>query len=170
MRLRLAWCAVTTLFSIYVPLPSKASDRCIRTTSTVEDGARLSRGRYLVQITGCNDCHTPSYTERAGKVADSAWLTGSPLGFRGPWGTTYATNLRLMISQMSEAQWVHTAHTVVARAPMPSFTLHEMTARDLEDIYRFVRHLGATGKTAPDYLPPEREPPPPYVLYPGVKS
>ena len=134
------------------------------------DDARVQHGRYLVKITGCNDCHTANYTERAGHVADGQWLEGNRLGFRGPWGTTYASNLRLTISQMSEAQWVQMAHSDVARPPMPSFTLHAMTSRDLEDIYRFVRRLGPAGITAPAYLPPNQSPPAPYVSYPGIKS
>jgi len=55
----------------------------------------LDRGRYLVKIAGCNDCHTAGYAETAGKVPEKQWLTGDQLGWRGPWGTTYAANLRL---------------------------------------------------------------------------
>src|SRR5499433_1251114 len=60
-----------------------------------------SRGKYLVQIAGCNDCHTPGYTATAGKVDEKLWLTGDQLGWRGPWGTTYASNLRLLVKDMS---------------------------------------------------------------------
>ena len=49
----------------------------------------LDRGRYLVKIAGCNDCHTRGYAETAGKVPEKQWLTGDQLGWRGPWGTTY---------------------------------------------------------------------------------
>jgi hypothetical protein len=44
---------------------------------------QVQRGRYLVQIAGCNDCHTPRYPESGGKVAESEWLTGDALGWRG---------------------------------------------------------------------------------------
>ena len=44
----------------------------------------IQRGRYLVTIGGCNDCHTPGYAEAAGKVDEKLWLTGDPMGFRGP--------------------------------------------------------------------------------------
>ena len=73
--------------------------------------ADVKRGRYLVQIAGCNDCHTPGYPESAGKVDEKLWLTGSPLGWRGPWGTTYATNLRLVAQTMTEAQWLKRARS-----------------------------------------------------------
>ena len=28
----------------------------------------IKRGRYLVETTGCNDCHTPGYAAKNGKV------------------------------------------------------------------------------------------------------
>jgi hypothetical protein len=52
-----------------------------------------ARGKYVLQIAGCNDCHTPGYTASGGKVEERLWLTGDQLGWRGPWGTTYASNL-----------------------------------------------------------------------------
>jgi mono/diheme cytochrome c family protein len=55
----------------------------------------IERGRYLVRITGCNDCHTEGYAEAGGEVPEEQWLKGSALGWRGPWGTTYGTNLRI---------------------------------------------------------------------------
>ena len=48
-----------------------------------------ARGRYLVQIGGCNDCHTPGYAMSGGKVPEKQWLTGDAVGWNGPWGTTY---------------------------------------------------------------------------------
>lgn len=51
---------------------------------TVPTPAQLERGRYLIKTTGCNDCHTQGYTESAGRVAESRWLTGSSLGWQGP--------------------------------------------------------------------------------------
>jgi len=32
----------------------------------------LERGKYLVTITGCNDCHTPGYAEGEGKTPEKA--------------------------------------------------------------------------------------------------
>lgn len=29
------------------------------------DRVQIERGRYLVKTTGCNDCHTPGYAQRA---------------------------------------------------------------------------------------------------------
>lgn len=131
------------------------------------DSKTLARGRYLVQIAGCNDCHTPGYMQTAGKVPEKLWLTGEQLGWRGPWGTTYPSNLRLYMQKLSEDQWVKVAKTAQFRPPMPWFALHDMTETDLRAIYRFVRHLGAAGEPAPAFVPPGQEPKGPFVLFPS---
>ena len=130
------------------------------------DTRQIDRGRYLVKIAGCNDCHTPGYLQNAGKVPEKEWLTGDRLGWRGPWGTTYPSNLRIYMNALSGSQWVKVSHSVQFRPPMPWFALHEMTEQDLRAIYRFVKHLGPSGDPAPPYLPPDQEPKGPYVLFP----
>ena len=136
---------------------------CLGTAAAQDKGAKApsadaKRGRYLVQIAGCNDCHTPGYMANAGKVDEKVWLTGEQLGWSGPWGTTYAVNLRLYMKDMTEADWVHAARHMKARPPMPWFTFEAMSDRDLRAIYQFVKTLGAVGEPAPAYLPPGVEP------------
>ena len=130
------------------------------------DDPQVKRGRYLVQIGGCNDCHTPGYPEKGGKVPEAQWLTGDALGWHGPWGTTYATNLRLYMQDLTEDQWIKKAKALNARPPMPWFNVRDMTTADLRAMYRFIRHLGPGGKPAPAYLPPDKTPPQPYVAFP----
>ncbi|HZP39353.1 MAG TPA: c-type cytochrome [Methylomirabilota bacterium] len=137
------------------------------TAAPRETRALVDRGRYLVKIAGCNDCHTPRYTETGGAVPEAEWLTGDRLGWRGPWGTTYAINLRLHMNGMTEQQWITAARTVRARPPMPWFALRDMSDEDLRAIYRFVRSLGPRGGPAPAYVPPDRTPPAPYVQFPA---
>jgi mono/diheme cytochrome c family protein len=79
--------------------------------------AAVERGRYLVTITGCNDCHTPFKMGPNGPEPDMArmlsghpeglrtppppklagpWLwvgTGTNTAFAGPWGVSYARNI-----------------------------------------------------------------------------
>lgn len=126
----------------------------------------VARGRYVIAIAGCNDCHTPNYAPLGGKVPEREWLTGDALGWRGPWGTTYATNLRLYMRDITEEQWVKKAQTLNARPPMPWFNLHHMSKADLRAIYRYVQHLGPAGKPAPAYVPPQQKPAGPYVQFP----
>ena len=127
----------------------------------------VARGRYVVAIAGCNDCHTPNFAPSGGKTPEAEWLTGDALGWRGPWGTTYAPNLRLSMPRLTEDEWVKKARMLSTRPPMPWFNLHYMSEADLRAIYRYVRHLGPAGKPAPDYLPPDKTPTGPYVQFPG---
>lgn len=127
----------------------------------------ISRGKYLVEIGSCNDCHTPNYASSGGKVPEKDWLVGDQLGWRGAWGTTYPPNLRLFMQTLNEAQWLKFAKTSELRPPMPWPALHSMTDADLRAIYRYVRHLGPAGSEAPAYVPPDKEPKPPYVQFPG---
>ena len=131
------------------------------------DTQLVERGRYLVKIAGCNDCHTAGYMATAGKVPESQWLTGDKLGWRGPWGTTYAINIRLYMKDMSEADWVKRAKTMQTRPPMPWFALREMTDQDLKAIYHYVKAQPVSGNPAPAYLPPNQEPPQPYAQFPA---
>jgi mono/diheme cytochrome c family protein len=128
------------------------------------------RGRYIIKIAGCNDCHTAGYAEAAGKIPEKDWLKGDTIGWRGPWGTTYASNLRLYMQNLSEDQWIQVSRTVEFRPPMPWFVLREMTEYDLRAIHRFIRNLGPAGKPAPSYLPPDQEPKEPFILFPSSPS
>jgi mono/diheme cytochrome c family protein len=129
---------------------------------------QIQRGKYLVKIAGCNDCHTAGYAASGGKIPESLWLTGDKLGWRGPWGTTYPPNLRLYMRDVSEAKWIQRAKTVETRPPMPWFVLHDMTEQDLRAIYKYVTALGPAGEAAPIYVPPGKEPHTPYVQFPAA--
>ncbi len=108
----------------------------------------LKRGEYLIRIGGCNDCHTPAYGEKAGKMPTAEWLTGVPIGYRGPWGTTYAANLRLSMAKLTEDQWLLQAR-LPRLPPMPFWALADMTDADLRAVYHFVRSLGPAGVATP---------------------
>lgn len=127
----------------------------------------VERGQYLLKTAGCNDCHTAGYLLSEGKTPQDRWLMGDTFGWRGPWGTTYGTNLRLLVDQLTEAQWIDMAKTLKRRPPMPWFNLNAMTAEDLGAMYQFLRYLGPAGKPAPAYVPPDQEPTGPHVTFPG---
>ena len=122
----------------------------------------VERGKYLALIAGCNDCHTAGYMEAGGQVPEEKWLTGDSIGWNGPWGTTYAPNLRLYMQKFTEDQWVDVARNLQVRPPMPWFNLNAFNDTDLRSFYRYVRVLGPAGQPAPAYLPPDQKPPQPY--------
>jgi mono/diheme cytochrome c family protein len=59
------------------------------TTASAED--KLARGRRITYTSGCMDCHTPGTFYNAPDT--TRLLSGSELGWTGPWGTTYPRNL-----------------------------------------------------------------------------
>ena len=146
------------LLAMCIVLPAAARD-------TVADPS-VQRGRYLVQTGACNTCHTALYGMLGGNVPESDWLTGDKVGWRGVWGTTYATNLRLYMQELTEEQWLRKARTLTSRPPMPWFAIQAMSDDDLRALYRYVRFLGAAGEPAPSYLPPLFTPRGPYVQFP----
>jgi len=149
--------AAFTVFSTFLLVGSVlAADK--------NDTRVIERGRYLAKVSGCNDCHTPGYMPAEGKVPESLWLTGTSMGFQGPWGTSYPTNLRLALNQMSEAQWLVRARQPM-RPPMPWFNLKEMSDKDLVALYRFVRNLGPAGEPAPKALEPGQPVATPYIEF-----
>ncbi len=165
--MRIVLCARVMLVSIVAAAPwlVQAADK--GKAAGPASAAQLERGRYLVTIGGCHDCHTPGYMQSAGKIPEAQWLTGDRLGWRGPWGTTYAVNLRSYMQDLTEAQWLQKAKSLQTRPPMPCFAVQQMTTADLRAIYALTRHLGPGGQAAPAYVPPDKEPPPPFVTFPA---
>jgi hypothetical protein len=144
------------LASVAVPAPAGADK--------VAEWKAVERGRYLTVAGGCNDCHTPGYPESAGKIPAAQWLTGSVVGFQGPWGTSYPVNLRLYVQNMTEAQWVTRVRQPM-RPPMPWFNLRDMSDTDLIAMYRFMRSLGPSGEPAPAAVGPGVAVTTPYIEF-----
>lgn len=84
----------------------------------VSQAEMVSHGRYLIITSGCNDCHTDGFMQNH-NIPESDWLTGSALGWQGPWGTTYPANLRMTAQNLTEDQWVEMLKTRQGMPPMP---------------------------------------------------
>ncbi len=55
---------------------------------SVKGESPVAVGEYLVAIGGCNDCHTDGWNHSPGNVPLERRLTGSAIGWHGPWGTS----------------------------------------------------------------------------------
>lgn len=121
--------------------------------ATSATAADLARGKYLVVFGSCNDCHTPGWIDSDGTIPVSSWMTGNPIGFRGPWGTVYPANVRLRFAQISEDQWLFMVRTRAGHPPMKWTDLRALNAADQRAIYRFIRSLGPAGNPAPHDVP-----------------
>lgn len=122
-------------------------------------------GKWVSIVGGCNDCHTAGYSETAGKIDPATALKGTPVGYQGPWGTTYAANLRLLAATMSEDDWVKYLQTFKARPPMPYYNVNALDEVQMRSLRMYIASLGAPGEAAPAYVPPGQEPKFPYNVF-----
>lgn len=131
--------------------------------ATDPGGVRLERGRHLIRISGCNDCHTPGFMQDP-NVPESEWLTGSTLGWRGPWGTSYPSNLRRHFAAFEDAApWIEMVRSRHGLPPMPWPSLHAMTDEELRSIHAYIRSLPVKGDVMPPPVPPDQEPSTPWL-------
>jgi len=109
------------------------------------DPSQVARGKYLVTVAGCNDCHTPWIVGPNGpepdmtrmlsghpqnfvvkspaKTPDEPWVmtaAGTNTAFSGPWGVSFTANL----------------------TPDPETGLGQWTQRNFTDTIRTGRHHG----------------------------
>jgi len=109
------------------------------------DPSQVARGKYLVTVAGCNDCHTPWIVGPNGpepdmtrmlsghpqnfvvkspaKTPDEPWVmtaAGTNTAFSGPWGVSFTANL----------------------TPDPETGLGQLTQRNFTDTIRTGRHHG----------------------------
>lgn len=131
------------------------------TTSSESAAATIARGKYLVTIGACNDCHSPGWRESDGRLPLEKWLVGSSVGLREAWGTSYPANLRVLFSRIAEDQWLFEVRTRGGR--MQWHDLRHLTLSDQRSIFRFIHSLGPKGALTPTDVAPDREPTTPYI-------
>jgi len=124
----------------------------------------VERGKLVSIIGGCHDCHTVGYMESNGVIDPVVALKGRPVGWQGPWGTTYATNLRITAESLSEDGFVLDLRTAKTLPPMPWYNVRAIPENDIRSLYRYIKSLGAPGKPAPTVVPPRGSPRTPYVV------
>ena len=126
-------------------------------------GASVERGRHLIRISGCNDCHTPGFMQNP-NVPEDEWLTGVALGWRGPWGTTYPSNLRRHLAAWENAgPWIEMIRSRHGLPPMPWPSLHAMTDEELRSIHAYIRSLPVKGDIMPAPVPADEDPATPWL-------
>jgi hypothetical protein len=123
----------------------------------------VEAGRYLATMGGCNDCHTDGYLFNDGNVPEEERFLGSSLGWRGPWGTSYARNLRITVSTMTEDAWVQMLRTRTGLPPMPWMNVNQMAEVDMRALYRYFQALGPSGQQPPAPVSPDHEPTTAYI-------
>jgi mono/diheme cytochrome c family protein len=123
---------------------------------------KVQRGEYLTTIMGCNDCHTPGTL--FGNPDFSRKLSGTELGWVGPWGTSYPRNLtpdmETGLGRWSEDDIVKALRTgqradgSELQPPMPWPMYTNLTDDDAYSIAAYLKSLPAVQHKVPDKLPP----------------
>mgnify|MGYP001765100694 CR=1 FL=1 len=126
------------------------------------DEAEVERGRYLVQIAGCSDCHTPGHF--LGQPDAARFLGGSDVGFEVPGiGTVYGPNLTpdnaTGLGTWSEEQIVAAIRTgttpdgrgLVPVMPWPNLAV--LSDDDAFAIAAFLKSLPAVSNDVPGPIP-----------------
>ena len=140
LSVRLVRMSAATLISLLGALPVLAAE-----TPASGQTDKVARGKYLVTIAGCNDCHTPwkpgpngpapdmtrmlsGHPETlamppAPQLPEGPWLVtaaGTNTAWSGPWGVSFTANL----------------------TPDPETGLGKWTLRNFVDTIRSGRHMG----------------------------
>jgi mono/diheme cytochrome c family protein len=114
------------------------------------DEAQVARGKYLVRIAGCNDCHTPGYF--FGKPDASRYLSGSEVAFEIPGVGSFAGSNLTPDKETGLGAWtaqqIVTTFTTGVRpdgrvlAPvMPFASFAQLTKEDALAIAMFLKSL-----------------------------
>lgn len=134
----------------------------------------VKRGEYLATIGQCNDCHTPGTLYAAPDF--SRRLSGSEVGWTGPWGIVYARNLtpdeETGLGRWTDEEIIHVLKTGVrpdgsTLAPiMPWMNTSQMTDDDLKAMVAYLRSLPPVSHQVPAPIPPDKIMGVPAVVFP----
>ena len=137
----------------------------VASTAVAADEVSVEEGLRIAIVGGCHDCHTDGFAASEGKIDPEKALRGNPVGFQGPWGTTYPPNLRITLSKMDEDEFVSYSRDLKTRPPMPWFGVRALTDNELRSFFRYVKSLGEPGEPAPEYVKPGEAPKSPYIVF-----
>ncbi len=138
---------------------------------------KVARGQYLSVVMGCNDCHTPG--SFYGAPDTTRLLSGSELGWQGPWGVSFARNLtsdtETGLGSWTEGQIVTAIREgrrpdgtpLLPPMPWPSFA--RLTDDDAHSLAAYIKALPAIRHVNPTQVSPGQKytggaltfPPPP---------
>jgi mono/diheme cytochrome c family protein len=123
---------------------------------------KIARGRVISWSSGCNDCHTPGALY--GAPDTTRLLSGSELGWQGPWGVSYPRNLTpdstTGIATWTEDQIIaafrtgHRPDGSVLLPPMPWPSFSRMSDEDAHALAVYIKSLPPVSHKAPDRIPP----------------
>ena len=122
----------------------------------------LKRGEYIATITGCHDCHTPGGMYGAPDMHRA--LSGSELGWQGPWGVSYPMNLTpdsatgigswtgVEIERALRSGVKKDGSPVLPPMPWPDFA--RLSPEDMAALITYLKSIPAVNHVVPPVVPP----------------
>jgi mono/diheme cytochrome c family protein len=161
------------LIALAIASCSKPATQENATTAAPEDS--IARGRYLVTLAGCNDCHTPGYFY--GAPDTTRMLSGSEVGWLTPLGTAYARNItpdsttgigtwtsEQIVTAIRTGQRPDASHILLPPMPWPDFS--HLTDKDAYAIAAYLKSIPAVSHRVPDIVPPGKKASTPVIPIP----
>ena len=128
--------------------------------------AQIKRGKYLVTLSGCNDCHTPGYF--FGKPDMPRFLGGSEVGFKIPGlGVFYGPNLTAdpetglgnwTTAEIATAITNGKGRRRVLAPVMPWHAFANFTRQDIQAVVAYLKSLPAVKNKVPGPFGPGEKP------------
>ena len=128
--------------------------------AAMADDSQITRGKYLVTLGGCNDCHTPGYF--FGNPDMSRFLGGSDVGFEIPGqgvfvGPNITPDKKTGIGSWTPEQIVKAGERPDGRTLAPIMPWHAfatLTADDARAIAAFLQSLNPVSNQIPGPFKP----------------
>jgi len=142
-------------------------------TAAAEDP--VARGKRVAFTSGCVDCHTPGTFY--GAMDTTRMLSGSELGWQGPWGITYSRNLTPDVST-GLGSWTEEQIVTAIREgrrpdgtpilpPMPWPMFSQLTDEDAHALARYLKSLPPIVHEMPKAQAPGERPARPILTFPA---
>ncbi len=137
--------------------------------------ATAERGAYLATAMGCHDCHTPGGVY--GTPDFQRALSGSEVGWGGPWGVSYARNITpdpvTGIGAWTEDQIVLTLRTgsrpdgTGLLPPMPWPNTASLKPRDVRSLAKYLKSIVPVKHEVPMAVLPGQKAATPVIALPA---
>ena len=144
-----------------------------KSTQAAEDP--IARGRRITYTAGCMDCHTPGGLY--GAPDTTRLLSGSELGWQGPWGVTFPRNLT-PDSATGIGSWTEDQIVTAVREgrrpdgspllpPMPWPMYAHMTDEDVHALAAYLKSIPPVVHEMPKQQRPGEAPSHPALIFPA---
>ncbi len=131
------------------------------------DASQIARGKYLVQLGGCGDCHTPGYF--FGQPDHARFLGGSDVGFEMPDGSVVVGPNLTPDRDTGLGKWTAADIAKALRTGvrpdgrvlspiMPWPALAHLTPSDMDALIAYLKSLRPVNNLAPGPFTPKQKP------------